>query len=310
MLLRQGTAAFTTEVWAKVGDRLQLAASSPASSTVPPPAVLQPSEIGARFSPETAWVEPVYQDGQLLGALVVVKPRGEELNAVERRLFRDLASQAGLVLVRFRLVQELRESRARIVASQDTERRRIERDLHDGAQQRFVNALLALGMARADGDHRGDQGELLAEASREVQAGLSELRSLARGLQPPLLSESGIVAATTALADSATISTTVTAEQPGRRYPPGIETAAYFVVAEAMTNAMKHSRAGAIGIAIKETSDRLCIEVRDDGVGGVDVSRGTGIIGLQDRVAAVGGHLIVESPPEGGTVIRAELPCR
>jgi signal transduction histidine kinase len=306
-LLRQGTGASRTEVWAKVGDRLQLAASSPAA-TVQPPSAAQTREIIARFQ-GGAKLEPVFHEGEVLGALVVVKTRGEELNSVEHRLFHDLASQAGLVLGRFRLVQELRESRSRIVASQDTERHRIERDLHDGAQQRFVNALLALGMAQTD-DAAGEDGKsLLADASREVQAGLNELRSLARGLEPPLLTESGLVAAATAIADRAPVAAAVTAAAPERRYPPRIETAAYFVISESLTNAVKHSAATKVEVRISEAGARLCVEVEDDGVGGAETGRGTGIIGLQDRVAAVGGRLAVESPPGGGTVIKAEFPC-
>ncbi len=292
-LLMRGTGASLTEVWASVGDRLHLAASSRAS--------------GGAQSQGAASVEPVFHDDEALGALVVIKPRGEDLNAMERRLFHDLAAQAGLVLGRFRLVQELRESRSRIVATQDTERNRIERNLHDGAQQRFANALLALGMAQADRDHRTDRDQLLAQASREVQAGLNELRTLARGLEPPLLAESGLMAALTDLAERTPVPTTV-AGAADRRYPKGIETAAYFVVAEALTNAVKHSGAAAVGVILSEAGRRLCVEVRDDGAGGVDPSRGSGLVGLQDRVAALGGRLTVKSPKRGGTVIRAELP--
>jgi signal transduction histidine kinase len=118
------------------------------------------------------------------------------------------------------------------------------------------------------------------------------------------------VAASKALADSAAIPTLVTADSTDHRYAAGIETAAYFVIAEALTNAVKHSRASAISIAIREESGRLRIEVRDNGVGGANTGRGSGIIGLQDRVAAVGGQLTFDSPAEGGTVITAELPCR
>jgi len=305
-LLRVGTGASVTEVWAKVGDRLQLAASSPDTKSQPDN-VLRTEEIASRHA-GGASVEPVFHDGQMLGALLLVKPRGEDLNPVERRLLHDLASQAGLVLGRFRLVQELRESRARIVASQDVERHRIERNLHDGAQQRFVNALLALGMAQAEGGHEVNHDALLAEASREVRAGLNELRTLARGLQSPLLAEAGLVAAISDLADRAAVPTTFIAAIP-RRYSESTESAAYFVVAEALTNAVKHSAAQTIGVTISETAGRLSIEVRDDGIGGADLTRGSGIIGLQDRLAAAGGHLTLESSPGGGTVIRAELPC-
>ena len=305
-LLRQGTGASTTEVWVKVGDRLDLAAAAPPTDTKSM-SFAEPMDIGARYS-DRVNVEPVFHDGELLGELVVVKSRGEELSGVERRLFQDLASQAGLVLARFRLVQELRDSRSRIVAAQDVERRRIERNLHDGAQQRFVNALLALGMAEADIAGQKSGRELIDEASREVQAGLAELRNLARGLQPPLLAEAGILAAISDLADRAPIPTTVIAGRV-RRYTPGLEAAMYFVVAEALTNAAKHSGAGAIEVRIAEAEGWLRLEVSDDGSGGADPSGGSGLVGLQDRVAAVGGRMMVESPRGQGTVVKADFPC-
>ena len=305
-LLRDGTGASVTEVWVKLGNRLQLASSSPQPDGAPA-AVSSLDEIVARRGPG-AKVEPVFHDGELLGALILAKPRGEELTSVEQRLFHDLASQAGLVLVRFRLVQELRESRSRIVAAQDAERRRLERNLHDGAQQRFVNALLALGMAEADIAGDRSRAELVSEASREIRAGLTELRSLARGLEPPLLSEAGIVAAVTDLADRAPIPTSVSAAAV-HRYAGSIESVAYFVVAEALTNAAKHSRAGAIEVSLREDQGWLRIEVSDDGKGGADTGRGSGIIGLRDRVAALGGRMTIVSPAGGGTVLTAELPC-
>lgn len=306
-LLREGTGASRTEVWVKLADRLQLAASSPqpddqhgSTSSI--------DEVRSRLGPE-ARVEPVFHEGELLGALTVLKPRGDELTPVEARLFRDLASQAGLVMVRFRLVQDLRDSRTRIVAAQDVERRRIERNLHDGAQQRFVNALLALGIAEADIDGGRSRAELVDQASREIQAGLNELRGLARGLEPPLLAEAGIVAAVSDRAERVPVPTTVAAESL-TRYPPGIESAAYFVVAEALTNAVKHSTASEIKVSIREDSGRLHIEIADDGKGGADPAQGSGIIGLRDRVSAIGGRLSVVSPPGGGTVVTAELPCK
>jgi signal transduction histidine kinase len=305
-LLREGTGASTTEVWVRLGDRLQQAASAPRQDGLQP-SLSSIDEIAARHG-QDARVELVFHDGELLGALILAKPHGDELTAVERRLFHDLASQAGLVLVRFRLVQELRESRARIVAAQEIERRRIERDLHDGAQQRFVNALLALGMAEAGIPGPRSRGDLIDEASHEVQAGLAELRNLARGLQPPLLAEVGIVPAVSDLAARAAIPTTVTAGTLPR-YPDGLEAAVYFVVAEAMTNAAKHSGARGIEVRIHEHSRWLRVEVIDDGTGGADPSRGSGIIGLQDRVAALGGRMTVSSPPGAGTLVTAEFPC-
>ena len=305
-LLRDGTGAARTEVWVRLGDHLQLAASSPPPERAQP-ALSTVEEVKARLGAD-ALAETVVQDGAMLGALVLAKPRGEALTSIERRLFHDLAAQAGLVLARFRLVQELRESRSRIVAAQDAERQRIERNLHDGAQQRFVNALLALGMADADMEGGGSRAELIEEASREVRAGLKDMRALARGLEPPLLAEAGIAAAVSDLVDRAPIPITTTFGDL-QRYPSGIETTTYFVVAEALTNAAKHSDASSIKVSIAEAGGRLRVEVADDGVGGAAAGGGTGIIGLQDRVAALGGRLTVESPVGAGTRVVADLPC-
>ena len=305
-LLREGTRAVASEVWVKVDERLHLAASDPVTGSKPL-VVDTTDEITSRLG-DACRLAPVYRDGELLGALAVVKPRGEHLNRVERRLLDDLASQAGMVFERFRLVQELRESRARIVAAQDAERRRIERNLHDGAQQRFVNALLALGMAGAEEPAGTGSANLLSQASEEVQAGLSELRGLARGLNPPLLVEGGIAAAARSLADRSALLTTVDCPDD-RRYPGAIESAAYYVIAEAMTNAVKHSGANTVAIRIGEANGQLEIEIVDDGAGGADARRGTGLVGLYDRTAAVGGRLLVDSPAGGGTRVKAELPC-
>jgi len=302
-LLRDGTRSASSELWVQVDDSLHLAASSPATESIPQP-LQSPGEIANRLG-QWARVLPVLRGDQLLGAIAVVKPRGERLNTVEDRLLADLASQAAAVFERFRLVQELRDSRARIVAAQEAERRRIERNLHDGAQQRFANALLSLGLAQAD---ETNNAELLEQASREVQAGLGELRDLARGLNPPLLAESGLAAALTALADRSSLLTTVLAS-PGRRYPDAIESTAYYVVAESLANAVKHSSAKAVMIELEESNGRLKVEILDDGVGGADIRGGSGLIGLRDRVAAVGGRLYLGSPTGGGTKVMADLPC-
>lgn len=251
---------------------------------------------------------PVVRNGEVLGALVVVKPRGEQLNSVERRLFDDLASQTGVVFERLRLVKELRESRARIVAAQEAERRRIERNLHDGAQQRFANALLSLGIAQAEVSQTEAASQLMQEASREVKAGLGELRDLARGLNPPMLAEAGLAAAVRALSVRSSLVTTVTV-RCDRRYPDAIESAAYYMVTESLANAVKHSGARTVEITIGESNGHLEVEVVDNGVGGADAGRGSGILGLRDRAAAVEGILTVDSPAGGGTRVRAELPC-
>lgn len=304
-LVQGGAGAALVEVWVRVGERLRLAAASPASQAAA--TLADASDLAARAGP-TGTVVPVFHENEQLGALVVRKPRGEPLTPVEARLLGDLASQAGLVFGRFRLFEELRESRARIVAAQDQERRRIERDLHDGAQQRFVNAMLNVGMAQAVAGPSSQSSDLLQHAAREMQAGLSELRDLARGLHPPLLTESGLHAAVASLADRSPIETSVVGV-PARRYAEPVEVTAYFVVAEALANAAKHSHASSVTIRIAEHAGRLRVEVSDDGVGGVDPRRGSGLVGLRDRTAAIGGSLQVESPNGQGTVVRAELPC-
>jgi signal transduction histidine kinase len=304
-LVRDGTGASLVEVWVRVGERLRLAAASPDPLAVE--TLADAKDLAARAGP-SGTVVPVFHDNEQLGALVVQKPRGDPLTPTEARLLSDLASQAGLVFGRFRLFEELRESRARIIAAQDDERRRIERDLHDGAQQRFVNAMLNVGMAQAIAGPTSQTSDLLQHAAREMQAGLSELRDLARGIHPPLLTESGLHAAVASLADRSPIETSVVGV-PDRRYAEPIEVTAYFVVAEALANAAKHSHASSIKIRIDEQAGRLRVEVSDDGVGGVDSRHGSGLVGLRDRTAAIGGSLNVESPNGHGTVVRAELPC-
>jgi len=300
-LLRDGTSAANVEVWVRVGDRLHRVASSP-------PQVGLAQTVGGvdELSRRGAAIRPVFHEGELLGTLTLIKPRGEKIDAAEQRLLDDLASQAGLVFSRYRLVEELRESRTRIVAAQDLERRQLQRNLHDGAQQRFVNALLALGLSQADGSEGSP--DLLETATDEVKAGLAELRNLARGLHPALLGESGLHDALVTLADHLPIATTLRAA-PDRRYPEPVEVTAYYIVAEALANAAKHSGASAIDVRIEEIGGRLRLEIADDGVGGADLTRGSGLIGLQDRASAIGGTLTVQSPPGAGTVVRAELPC-
>jgi signal transduction histidine kinase len=306
-LLREGTGASKAEVWVRVGERIQLAASSPASSADTPPSAAGPDELTSHVGSE-GMVAPVFLEAEPLGALTVTKPRGQPLSGVERRLVDDLAAQAGLVLSRFRLVQDLRDSRARIVAAQDLERRRIERNLHDGAQQRFANALLALGMATAQSHRHPNGRDLVAQASEEVRAGLADLRELARGVHPSLLTESGLRAAIGSLADRSPILTTVIANT-NRRFPEAIETTAYYVVAEALANAAKHSHAENVEVCIEEKSGQLRVRVTDDGIGGTNPLHGSGLMGLRDRVAAVGGSFLVSSPKGKGTIISAELPC-
>ena len=206
---------------------------------------------------------------------------------------------------------EVRRSRARIVEATDEERRRLERDLHDGAQQRLVSVSLALrrvqGRLTAVPEPDAEAVGASDEAASELKQAIQELRELARGIHPAILTEAGLGAAITALADRSAVPATVRSVPDGR-LPPAIEATAYFVVSEALANIAKHAGATSVSIAASSTPTVLRIEVGDDGVGGADAANGTGIRGLQDRVAAIGGTLVIESPAGQGTLAIAEIP--
>jgi len=224
---------------------------------------------------------------------------------------------ARLALENARLEAELRaqlvrvqESRARIVEAGDEQRRRIERDIHDGAQQRLVALALELRVAqtRLGGDVPSELEEVLAGAVDELQLAVGELRELARGVHPAILTEDGLGAALESLADRTPLPVRILAA-PGGRLPPPIEGAAYFVACEALANAVKHAEATSVTISAVRRNGTLVIEVVDDGVGGASPDRGSGLRGLTDRVEAYGGRLRIESPAGGGTRLIGELPC-
>ncbi len=207
-----------------------------------------------------------------------------------------------------RRVETLETTRLGAVEEQDAELRRIERDLHDGAQARLVALGMSLGMAeqKVESDPEGAQ-QLVAEARAGVAEALKEMRDLARGIYPPVLADRGIGAALETLADRSPLTTTVSVDLP-ERPPAPVETAAYFVAAEAMANAAKHSGAGRIDFSVERRDGALEVEIRDDGSGGADAA-GSGLAGLRRRVEALDGTLTVQSPEGGPTTIRAELPC-
>jgi signal transduction histidine kinase len=205
---------------------------------------------------------------------------------------------------------ELRRSRARIVEATDAERRRLERDLHDGAQQRLVSVSLALRLLRSRLAAPGSNDEAMAasdEAASELKTAIKELRELARGIHPAILTEAGLGAAITALADRSTVPVVVSA-LPDRRLSAAVEAAAYFVVSESLANVAKYASASHASVGADCSGSTLRVEIGDNGVGGADGSRGTGIRGLEDRVAAVGGRLTIDSPVGQGTLVVAELP--
>jgi signal transduction histidine kinase len=205
-------------------------------------------------------------------------------------------------------VDDLRDARARIIAAADAERRRIERDLHDGAQQRLVALSLTLGMAesRLAADPAA-AAPLIAQAREEASLAVQELRELASGIHPALLSDRGLGPALEALAARAPVPTAVDGV-PADRLPPPVEAAAYFVTAEALTNVAKYANASSAGVRLDVEHGRLRLTVHDNGDGGADLDAGRGLRGLRDRVEALDGYLDVHSPPGQGTTITADIP--
>ena len=251
-------------------------------------------------------------------AVTLIGPEQDPLAAIahdaglveQRALLEAAGSAASLAFENAQLqarlraqLAELRASRTRILAAGDAERRRLERDLHDGAQQRLLAAGLALQLL-ADGN--GDS-ELLADAQGELQAALRELRELARGIHPSILTEQGLPAAVRSLVDRSPLPVSLNVAEG--RHPEPVESAAYFVVSEALANIVKHAGARSASVSIERDEGRLIVQVRDDGVGGASEVSGTGLRGLADRVGAQGGHLTVVSPAGAGTSVRAEIPC-
>jgi signal transduction histidine kinase len=234
--------------------------------------------------------------------------------AEEPQLVRAAGAAAALALENQRLsaelrarIEDLRASRARLVEATDAERRRLERDLHDGAQSRLVAVALKLQLARRRLEPGSPATELLDESSAELQASLDELRELARGIHPAVLTDRGLAPALEALADRAPVPVEVDVRAPGP-LPPAIETAVYFVVAEALTNVAKYARARHAAVKVEQRDRAIAIEVADDGAGGADPARGSGLRGLEDRVGALDGRIELDSPPGGGTRVRAEIP--
>ncbi|MGW7463661.1 sensor histidine kinase [Streptomyces xantholiticus] len=204
-------------------------------------------------------------------------------------------------------VEELVRSRVRLVDAFEAERRRIERDLHDGAQQRLVALTMTLGLARLDAPPGPLAGQL-AKAHDEAGKALEELRELIRGIHPKVLADHGLGAAVADAADRSAVPVDVAVDLPGR-LPEAVESAGYFVVREALANIGKHSGATRAEVAGRYEDGRLAIEVRDDGRGGAEAGKGSGLTGLADRVSVLDGRISLSSPPGGPTLLRVEIPC-
>src|ERR1035437_3484233 len=314
-VLAEGTSADLAEVWLRSGDVLQRAAVFPLQPTAP--AAVHLNDAAELAIPSADRSVVVGHQGEVLGALTVTKRRGESLTPIEIKLMDDLAHQAGLVLKNVGLTEDLqarlddlRASRQRLVAAQDNERRRLERNLHDGAQQHLVAIKVKLGLVEmlATRDPEKARATVLA-LKHDADEALETLRDLARGIYPPLLAEKGLAAALQSQAGKATLPVHVDADGVGR-YPQETEAALYFCTLEALQNVQKYAEASAATVRLHEDANQLLVEVTDNGCG-FDVTtaaRGAGLTNMEDRLDALGGALQIESTPGVGTTLRATVP--
>ena len=254
------------------------------------------SEVGA----------PVVVEGRVWGALIAGTDEPEPLPLGAELRLASFAELIATAVSNATARSELIASRARIVEAADEQRRRVVRDLHDGAQQRLVQAVMTLQLARSRSDVPANLTPLLDEGLEHARSAIEELRELARGIHPAILTHHGLGAAVEALAERAPLPVTV--DIPDDRYPMPVESAAYFVAAEALTNVAKYAQAATARVKAAQVDGRLVLTVVDDGVGGAEPAPGGGLSGLEDRVAALDGTLTVDSAPGAGTSIRAEIP--
>lgn len=307
-LLAEGTGATSATVWLRVGGEVRPTASWPEGRREDPLGL----EGDALPTFENQDAIEVQHQGELLGALTVTVPPADPMNPAKEKLVRDLAGQAGLVLRNVRLIEELRSSRQRLVAAQDQERRRLERDLHDGAQQQLValavKQRLAEGLVRRDPDKAA---QMLADLQADTAEALENLRDLARGIYPPLLADKGLPAALQGHARKVHLPVTVEADGLGR-YPQEVEAAVYFCCLEALQNVAKYAGASKAKVRLIDDDGWLTFVVDDDGVGfdPAGTPLGTGLQGMGDRLDALGGSLDVSSRPAEGTTLTGRIPAR
>jgi signal transduction histidine kinase len=305
-ILGQATGAGSARVWLRLGAELHPAASWPTDAEPSAVAVVA-NEALPTIEGET--VVEVRDRGELLGALSVAMPPSDPMNPSKERLVRDLASQAGLVLRNVRLVEELRASQRRIVTAQDRERRRLERNIHDGSQQQLVALSVKTRLARElTGRDPGKAAEMLTQIDVEIQTALDDLRDLARGIYPPLLIDEGLGAALDAQARRSLVPTTIRADGLGR-YAPEVEAAVYFSCLEALQNVAKYAEANSASVILAQSNGHLTFEVADDGRGFDPAAErtGTGLQGIADRLGALHGELTIRSQPGAGTRIRGRI---
>ena len=305
-ILGAGTGADAATVWLRVGGDLRPAASWPHDRG------LHPAAFRGDTIPHLG--EPAFEvrhRGELLGALSLSLPANDPMDPTKERLVRDLASQAGLVLRNVRLIEELRASRQRLVAAQDEERRKLERNLHDGAQQQLVALQVQLRLVE---HHVGKDPDKELELVRGLQgaagAALEDLRDLARGIYPPLLADQGLAAALEAQARRSPVQVTVEPDGIGR-FSREVEAAMYFCALEALNNVSKYADATSVHVSLSEPEGGLQFQIRDDGRGfdAASANYGTGLQGMADRLDAIGGTLEVTSSPGTGTTITGLVPA-
>jgi signal transduction histidine kinase len=303
-----GTGADQVVVWLRVDDQLRPEASSGGSSHAGP---LPVDGHQLPRLPDADMSAPVLHQGELLGAISVRMPKDEPLRPAGQQLVADVASQAGLVLTNAGLIEDLRGSRQRLVAAQDEERRRLERNLHDGAQQDLVALAIKAQLADVTVDEDPAQAkQILGELKADAAGALENLRDLARGIYPPLLADLGLAAALGAQASKSPLPVTVEADGIGR-FPQDTEAAVYFCCLEALQNTAKYAHAAQARIGLQRQNGTLRFTVSDDGAG-YDTSHtplGSGQRNMADRLAALGGRLEVRSAPSQGTTITGHLPA-
>jgi signal transduction histidine kinase len=268
------------------------------------------SELAVRlreFGVRSVVGAPIYVAGRLWGALMASSEQAHAFPAGTEMRIGSFAELVTAALANVDAREQLAASRARIVEAADAARRRIERDLHDGAQQRLVSLALNLRLLESSLEPNSATTRELAAARAELDAALEELRELARGIHPSILVDRGLEAALAALAGRSTVPVELDLASCAR-LPLSVQTTAYFVVAEALTNASKHADSDRIAVRVALGEGHALVEVRDEGSGGVDTAQGSGLRGLADRVSALGGTLEIESPVGAGTTIRARIP--
>jgi len=314
-VLAGATGADRAEAWIRVGAELHPAAIWPHGSPPSTPIELGPGGGLPPFEGASR-AAAVKHGGELLGALSLQKPRNERLTTTEDDLLRHLASQAGLVLRNAALtaelratIGELRASRRRLVEAQDAERRKIERNLHDGAQQQLIALMIQLGLLEESADDPAAVRQLTPAVRDGLRAALDDLRDLARGIYPPLLADQGLVPALQAQARKASVPVEIDADGVGR-YPQDTEAAVYFCTLEALQNITKYAAASRATVGLSCSSGSLRFTVTDDGAGfdTATARHGSGLQGMADRLAALGGTLRISSHPGHGTTLSGTLP--